>query len=183
MIPVGGALPVELEAVRTYWLDWYTADFMFSNWSMLDNRSPNASPAPKLAIANENDNIQISSRFSEYSRAVLLNGNDISSSWRVEISTKEGLNGIHLFTFRRDYTGEYKYIISAGDTTVSPITFSIEGIGPYIFTMVISDDKNGRLANVIFNPDQSMNPNPNRDTILVNFEKPLLYYNNPARRQ
>jgi hypothetical protein len=183
-IPVGNTLPIEFESVRNYWLDWYTSDFLYNNWatSFDGTASLIGYPPPKLNIASENDNIIISGSNPDMSRSVILNGNDLSSSWRMDITNIPALVGTHLFTFRRDYTGQYTFIGQTGDSTVMPVKMLITQVLGLSFRMDLMADNETRLAEVYYTAPSNWSQNSGRDTILVNFRTPGFNLFNSARR-
>lgn len=180
-IPVGGSSTVELEALRTYWLDWYSQDFMFHNWSASEADKPSniSFPSPKFTTAIEDDNIAISSR-PDISRLILFKGKELSSSWQVDIDGEPELNGTHVFTFRRDYTGEHRFTPQSGNTTVAPIGISMVNVSDASFRMAVVDTTGSSLASVYFLPNGDSASYTGRDTLVVNFNTSR-YYN--ARRQ
>lgn len=185
-LPQGEMMSVELEALDTFWIDWYSADFSLNNWGIEYGSNTyfyGAYPPPELRVAAQDDKISISSKSTDISRSVLLNGSGLSSSWRADISGIEALDGTHNFTFRRDFKGVYSYTSTAGDTIIAPISYSLFQLRPLYFRMNIWDDQEGQLAEIYFNSDPNSYPNFGRDTLMVNFRRVSYYDYYPAKRQ
>jgi hypothetical protein len=87
------------------------------------------------------------------SRSVLLNGNDASSTWEINIApvASREFAGVHRFTLRRDFNCDYTFTNSQGTSNTSALSFVVERItssaypGKACFTLFIFDssDANG----------------------------------------
>jgi hypothetical protein len=182
-IPVGSSTPVELDAMRSYWVDWYSADYSMNNWAVDSNGYQNNLPSAELRVAAEDDEIGISSSMEDVSRWVLLSGNELSSNWKVDIDGTQALNGSHQFTFRRDYTGEYIFTPKVGAATVMPINYSLFSVRADYFRMKVKDSDGDQIAEIYFNSNPNSYPNFGRDTLMVNFRMVSYYDYYAAKRQ
>jgi hypothetical protein len=132
VMEAGSTVPISFDAPKTYWVDWYTADYSFNNWGPdtvttgQGNSFNNPLPRPKLAIASEPDNISIRSLKRDTSLSVLLNGSGVSSTWQAVISDMPDLNGIHTFLFRKDFSGQYTFTRSTGAPAVQAFSYEVQ---------------------------------------------------------
>src|SRR6478735_222670 len=50
-IEPGAAASIPLQALKTYWIDWYSANYSFNNWGdSVSNGYAQGSPGPKIQI-------------------------------------------------------------------------------------------------------------------------------------
>jgi hypothetical protein len=127
-IEPGATLNLSLEALKVYWIDWYSGDYTVNNWVDSLVPSTDAMPMPKLQAAIEDDHFSIHTSFQDTSRSVLLNGSELSSTWKVNISSPIDLSGTHTFTFRRDFQCLYTYTNQSGNSTSRQYFYHIDNL-------------------------------------------------------
>ena len=175
IIEPGTAQQIEFEALKTYWIDWYSADYSMNNWrSTYTNEFDRPSPATEITIAAEDDHYSISSAIRDTSRSILMNGSGSSSTWQATITNSFGLNGIHRFVFKKDFSGEYTYTDTHGATSTKPIKYGIStatfsSVAQLSFTLSVMDEGLAEFCKVKANPGQFISPHTGRDTMLIIF--------------
>lgn len=118
-------IPADWTGGDTYYLDWYTDDYLYSNWggnSPLFN-VPNITPEmdPALTIYAEVNN----------ARKVCLKNNEQQSTWKAidafygssVWSTLNDNEKYRMVVLKKDLTGTYSYKNAAGDIIQLPFTY------------------------------------------------------------
>jgi|GEM_PF-3510983 len=120
-------VPQEFEAGTTYYLDWYSEDYRYTNWTRNgDNSFTVANIYPEL------DPVMTISSTRNPTRLLCLDGDQQSTTWiaydavnwssSVWSSLMEHRK-FHKFVFRRDFTGTYYSIETPGDTSEIHFTY------------------------------------------------------------
>jgi hypothetical protein len=174
-IPASATVEIFLDTRRSYWVDWYTPDYSFTNWvdSKHSGGGPfsDAQPLPQIDVAMEDDHFNIQVSKMDSSRSVLLNDTGLSSTWQTRISDVPELNGTHTFRLGRDFSCAYTYEGDAGPVT-RQITFAVHNEQPPSFSAILYDELKRPFAELFFNHKFDGYTLSGRDTLL------LLVYNN-----
>jgi hypothetical protein len=177
----GDTLQLQLEALKTYGLDWYSADYKYSNWlePLIRNAGPNLSTPAPLEVAMEDDHRLLSIDRPDISRLILLNGNDPSSTWK-SVVKNAGLHlGTHIIRLGKDFSW-LDSVTNGGNTEIHKGTFASH-MGQYPEFVAILFNANGEdYAQLIFGQAFSAG---NRDTIMLSFSDPGAVSFDPAIRQ
>ena len=120
LMAVGDTQEVIIDVGRTYWYDWYSSDYRFSNWAVTDyNDRCQIIEFGKTAL-----NERFRTQGPDTIRSILLRGDGISSAWKGVDTAADSLNGIHQFLFRKDKTGTHIFQDKDVVTTL-PFTYEI----------------------------------------------------------
>lgn len=137
----GGHVTMPLEALRTYWIDWYSDGYSFSNWlcgNAISQGSRAAAPSPELTTADRDDALSITTYPRDTMRSILLSSNGATSTWQLDVDNMPYYNGIHTFVFHKNFTGTYTYARTGGDTVVKPFMYVVD-ITSNVFMPVCGD--------------------------------------------
>ncbi len=172
VISPGGNLDLQLEIQKTYWIDWYSADFSVNNWQELT--SSRASPAPRITVAAEDDVYAVKCFNLDTSRAIVMNGNGAMSVWETTINNNPSLNGTHRFSFKKNFTGIYTYTDPGGASSTQNFKFtqyssSYSNGHPVSFRLSLSTDQVPNAFYATFNPGYIVTPRTGKDSTLIRF--------------
>ncbi len=185
----GQKAQIELEALKTYWIDWYSPDYSLNNWrSSFAGSSDRPYPPAELTVAAMDDQFLVSAD-PDTSRSVLVGGGGTSSTWLAKLENEVAMNGTHRIIFRKDFRGEYTYTDAAGTSFYTPITYSVTSRMfynniPQGFDLSIMNDQRAEIINARFQLGPFTYQPTGRDTMLLTFVQSSPYYNSyPAVRQ
>jgi hypothetical protein len=183
-IEPGATLTLSLQALKTYWIDWYNANYTVNNWVDSTQSATDAMPKPKLQVAIVDDRFALGSSYRDTSRSVLLNGMATSSTWKAVVTSQPPINGTHTFTFRRDFQCMYTFTNPSGNSTTRQFWYFISNPqrSTTSFKVYIRTDQSSYFAFLDFN-----NPSykGGRDTLMASFYNGSTTYSGvyPAVRQ
>ncbi len=188
LIAPGEKVQVEFEALKTYWIDWYSPDYSLSNWRASSNSSGQPEPVAGITVAAMVDQFLLSAT-RDTSRSVLIGEGGVSSTWLAKVENAPMMNGIHRITLRKDFRGEYIYTDAGGTSYTTPIRFAVTGISyynniPQSIDLSIMNDQRVRIIDAFCHTGTYTYLHTGRDTLLLAFAQSQHYYNTyPAVRQ
>ena len=168
VIDAGASQNMVLDVARTYWVDWYSADYRYNNWA---NIFSVADPAPKLQVAMVDDKRSIRATVPDTLRSVMLNGSGASSAWKGTVTNSAPINGTHEFIFSKDFSGKYTYTDMNGAASIRQFKYSFNGFAQQgstllRFSMALRDAMDLNFYNVSCNLSNYF-PLTGRDSLLV----------------
>jgi len=138
-VSLSDEVSVNLEPDKTYYLDWYSSDFLISNWQNVKSDGE-ALPAHKFEALSDIHQVSVSlpEEFAaqSYNRAVLISDNKISQNWKAVAFYKDFGNAdawntlpeymkvIHLTT-QKDFNISFRYQDSLANDLVQKSTMKI----------------------------------------------------------
>ena len=139
----GSSHQLKLKVGESYWVDWYSDGYTFNNWDM---SSTNLSFKPELKIADVDDSRTLNATYQDTTRSIMLNGGELSTSWRGVVTGGTNQDGTHVFTFKKDFTGIHTFTNTSGQTLTEQFTYRLYTISrdqftTYYFSFFI--DRNG----------------------------------------
>jgi hypothetical protein len=180
----GASAIIPLEFGRTYGLDWYSADYGYSNWVDRDNTQATTirtlSPMAALAPSALGDHLSLTVNAADTTRSIFLNGSGTSSSWKLTIDDTTLYKGTHTLTFRKDFHCDYTGLTSI--TLNRQFKYDVVNAIPPRFYVNVNGDDGIPFAIVYFG---GTGPNPvfNRDTLKLRFYSDIANHLYPLIRQ
>jgi hypothetical protein len=166
----GASKAVQLEALKTYGVDWYSADYKYSNWvePAIRNAGPTVSTPPELEVAMADDRRMLMIDRPDMSRLLLLNGNGSSSTWKAVVNAPAALPGTHIFRLGKDFNW-VDSIFNGGNVETRSGTFASH-LGDYPdFYVTLFDGEGLNFAQLLYG---SWAGTTGRDTLMVEFNEP-----------
>ncbi len=118
---VGDTQVLIIDVGKTYWYDWYSSDYRYSNWAITDY-TVDRSTTIEFGKTSIYQNFQVAGP--DTVRTLLLGTGGLPGNWAGKDTAADSLHGTHQFQFRKDKTGTHTYQGSNGTVSL-PFTYRV----------------------------------------------------------